>query len=205
MRKQKLLTALLALAFISATAAHAQTTREAEHPVRAHGTLKKVEDKALIITLESTGDTQGDVSVPITDNTRILLDREPDHIEDLKPGMSITANEFNTSNGPFLSIRADSPSLHGTISAIDGNTLTITVAHDDKNGADTTAAEPVKIQTDDKTRVFFLPLIANHRLVQQGGVRKLEDLTPDLKVTVIPPKGTATKIIVEPAKIDGGL
>jgi hypothetical protein len=191
---------------LPAVGADAPTSRPASRPgIRAatnvNGTLKSIDDKSLVITLRRPEGDVTEKAVSLENRTvRVVLDNEYAEIGDLKPGMNVSASEFaRGANGPPLFIFARSPSIRGTIESIDGTTLTVSV---DKGEGE--PAEKVIVKTDEKTRVIFTPLVINHKVLDQGGVRKFSDLAEKMHVFISPPEGTATKIIATPLQPAAG-
>ncbi len=136
------------------------------------GKVVKVDGKNIVVM--TMGRNATEVTVATDEKTEIIVDAEKGKLDDVKADMNV---RITPKEGTATKVIATSPGLNGQIVKVDGKEVTIKTGRGD-------AAKEVVVKTDEKTKVF---------IGETAG--KLEDLKADMRVTVLPAEGTATKII----------
>jgi ribosomal protein L21E len=142
------------------------------------GTIVKVDGKNVIVKT-GRGDQAKEVTVATDDKTEFVVDAEAGKLEDLKAEMRVF---ITPATGTATKVTATSKGLTGTIVKVDGKNVVV------KTGRGEDAKE-VTVVTDEKTKVFV-----------DDKPAKLDDLKADMRVTVLPETGTATKILANAAR-----
>ena len=175
------LLALLALAIPSYAADPTPTTAPAASAERhkvLHGMVKKIDGTSITVAF-GKGDSAKEVVVVTDDKTEYTLDHQPAKFEDIKVGELVAVApaegvahhiDVNTTHKEPHAL------LHGIVSKVDGNNITVTIGKGDKS-------KEIVVETDDKTT-----FTVDH---EPG---KLADLTVGELVAVAPAKGVAQHI-----------
>jgi UDP-N-acetylglucosamine transferase subunit ALG13 len=141
------------------------------------GTLVKVDGKNMVVKV-GRGDTAKEETIATDEKTTFVVDAESGKLADLKADMRVV---ITPATGTAEKVNATSKGLNGAIVKVDGKNVIV------KTGRGDTAKE-VTVATDEKTKVFV-----------DDKAAKLEDLKADMRVTVLPETGTATKVIARAA------
>jgi len=162
---------------------------------RHMGTLVRVDGTNLIIDAREPRGVTNQVSVPTDSQTEVRVNGVVGHLEDLKPGMEVTAMRmgFVGSSLGRLRVMARDPELVGTLVKVDGSNLVVMATQPGGPPHEATIA------MSEHTRI---------QLVQSPGPGKPamsspgkpEDLKPGARITVFPPKGIAARISVTPMR-----
>jgi hypothetical protein len=159
---------------------------------RIMGTLVKVDSTNLIIHPRQGPGTTNDTILATDSRSEFRIDGVRGKLSDLRPGMRVMAVRFGPAEqNSRVAVVADSPAVTGELMKTDGAKLVLRVT---KPGA---APTEMTISTDEKTQFHFLGAVVNGKTSgpHEG---KLADLTPGMRLKVIPETGTAEKIMVSP-------
>jgi len=149
-----------------------------QRPAGVFGTIVKIDGKNIVVKT-GRGDTAKEVTVATDEKTEFVVDAEKGKLDDLKADMRVM---ITPETGTATKVVATSKGLNGQVVKVDGKNVII------KTGRGDTAKE-VTVATDENTKVF---------IGDKAG--KLEDLKADMRVTVLPETGTATKILAMAAR-----
>lgn len=186
---KSLVTVLIALAVVSASGvALAGASGSDTRPAMVMGTVVKVDGANLVVKqMAGRGGEAKEVTLVTTDDTKVMLDAEAAKLADLKADMRVMVTLVAGTTDKAARVSATSKGLDGTVVKVDGTNVVVKTGRGD-------AAKEVTVATDDKTKVLLL-----QGMTGEAKAGTLADLKADVRVTVIPETGTATKILVRPA------
>ena len=140
-----------------------------------HGTVKKVDGKAITVTT-GKGDKAKEVVVETDDSTKFTIDHEPAKLADIKEGeiVAVTPSEGVAHHVDVNTQHKDKKHavVHGIVKKVDGKAITVTVG--------TGEAKDVVVETDDTTK-----FTVDHEPA------KLEDIKAGELIAATPAEGVA--------------
>lgn len=155
------------------------------------GKVVRIEENSLVVEARQRDRTTQAVTVATDDQSEFLVDGRVGKLEDVKPGMQVFVTRLPTElyHVTKLTVEALSPYRTGRVVKVDGQQVVLKAQTRGPGSGETT------IMTDENTAVVLLRLASGDHFFQPQP-RRLEDLTADDRVRVLPETGTVTRILV---------